>query len=85
MRSGTPPGTAASPPASLPNSGAFCSQHSLGGTLLGWDPLVTLHQKLHFICLPIWGTHAHTWICLGREHALAQMRFREHTTGSWVL
>lgn len=31
MRSGMPPGTAASPPASLPNSGASCSQHSLGG------------------------------------------------------
>lgn len=70
MGSGMPPGTAASPSGSLSNRGAFCLQHSaLAGRLLGWDPLMTLRQKLDFICLHIWGVHAHTCMYLSRVHA----------------
>lgn len=63
------PGTAASPSGSLSSRGASCLQLCLWGRLLGWDPLLTLCQELDFICLHIWGMHAHTCMCLSRVHA----------------
>lgn len=50
-----------------------------------WDLPRTLCQELDFICLHIWGMHAHTHVCGSAECMhVAHMGFMEHSRGGWI-